>query len=156
MNITELVYQFHERGDQVGKCEKTGDIIVYYFEQSNWYIKISSSKIGTMETNKDTFSNMSEEYQQELLEIATQFALTPLKDRYANPRYYLRLPKEYSSGFSNKYNYLNQHEGKFFFSIETDALSFKTKFTQEEIDQLPNQEFVQTLVKEEVNEFIED
>lgn len=73
------------------------------------------------------------------------------------PKYYLRSWIEddgyiLDSVFKSEENYLNFNvDSKTLFIADCkDIGSSKTQFTQEEIDNLPNQDFIKTLVKEEV------
>ena len=73
------------------------------------------------------------------------------------PKYYLRswIDEEgniLEDVFESEYNYLNfgTDDKTLFFSSNFENGIIQTQFTQEEIDELPNQEFIKTLVKEEI------
>ena len=65
------------------------------------------------------------------------------------PKYYLRLPNHDKDA---SLNYLNadRTSGLFYIENNVTCITLKTQFTQEEIDKLPNQDFIQSLEKEEV------
>ena len=67
-------------------------------------------------------------------------------------KYYLHLPHIYRQSLYGRRGYLNHHipEHRYFFSDRDGGIEYKTQFTQEEIDNLPNQNFIKTLTKEEV------
>lgn len=62
-------------------------------------------------------------------------------------RYYLELP---NSWYEDRYLNYNISSKLWHFSGKKGTHRWQTQFTQEEIDQLPHQDFIKTLIKEEV------
>ena len=70
------------------------------------------------------------------------------KEREEPKKYYLRIPN-YLYKSESYLNYATLSK-TYYISDETEPGKFQTQFTQEEIDNLPNQEFIQSLIKEKV------
>ena len=80
--------------------------------------------------------------------VIVNYARTPVKEREEPKKYYLRLP-DYLYESSSYLNY-NAIDKKYCFFGGFGFGELQTQFTQEEIDNLPNQEFIKTLIKEKV------
>lgn len=86
-----------------------------------------------------------------LIRLGFALAMTPIEERASKPCYYL---KDTSKGHEyNPFNFLryNQEKNNFFIGGRDEDYPIKTRFTQEEIDQLPNQDFVKKLLKQDAN-----
>lgn len=81
-----------------------------------------------------------------LLKILIEYSETPVEEREEPKKYYLTLPYPYQI----ESQYLNNKNGSYMFANNIELSRWQTKFTQEEIDNLPNQDFIQSLIKEEV------
>lgn len=84
----------------------------------------------------------------ELFDLCVEYARTPIEEREEEKKYYLKLPFQQE----NLFDYLNYNNDlkKYRFSNNEESIYYKTQFTQREIDNLPNQDFIKTLIKEEV------
>lgn len=60
-------------------------------------------------------------------------------------KYYLKLPSEYHYDSFLNYSRINR---RYYFFDKNEDENYKTQFTLDEIDNLPNQDFIQTLEKE--------
>ena len=62
-------------------------------------------------------------------------------------KFYLKLPRGYSNSLVLNYGCLSE---RFYFDSRDEGSHRKTQFTKEEIEELPNQDFIQSLEKEPV------
>ena len=88
-----------------------------------------------------------------LFDLIVEYARTPLEEREEPKKYYLRLPDVFTESCYSYLNYITDGFGilsGFRFDSQTPSKFNQTQFTQEEIDAMPNQEFIKTLIKEEV------
>lgn len=82
----------------------------------------------------------------ELFDLCVEYARTPIEEREEEKKYYLKLPFDVrNEGFYLNYN--NNYETYGFLS-KFESSDWKTQFTQREIDNMPSQDFIRTLIKE--------
>ena len=111
-------------------------------------LEISEYKFGHLDTRWGGFDELTQSEQELVLETAFKYIMTPIEEREEPKKYYLRLPKGYN--IVNTYLNYDTECDEYMFSDNVETDEYQTKFTQEEIDNLPNQNFVKTLTKEEV------
>lgn len=111
-------------------------------------LEISEYKFGHLDTRWGGFDELTQSEQELVLGTAFKYIMTPIEEREEPKKYYLRIPNYWV--FSR--NYLNYHtvDKSYWFGTTDEGPDWKTQFTQEEIENLPNQEFVKSLIKEEV------
>jgi hypothetical protein len=107
-------------------------------------IKIRKNKVNVITTNYTV------PISDDLFDLAVKYATTPIEFREEPKKYTLALP---NNNLSRKYyaqNKLIKEHYKFTIKSKGNNNTYKAYFTQKEIDQLPNQEFIKQLLKEEV------
>lgn len=100
--------------------------------------------------NEDLISNINLGLDIMKVEDITENGYETIWER-EEERYYLRIPNSQSSDYTIYLNY-NIRGGTYFISNNEEMLEegFKTQFTEEEIEYLPKQDFIQSLEKEKV------
>lgn len=82
------------------------------------------------------------------VEDITQRGYKVIWERKDPKKYYLRIPNYWL--FSRNFLNYNTVDKSYWFGAVDEGSCWKVEFTQEEIDNLPNQDFIKTLIKEEV------
>ena len=121
---------------------RIGNMVVTYGESMVGYINEKYvNRLGT---------DFYEEVRNSLMKVMVLYANTPPELREDKEQLYtLELP----GNICESDKYYNLKEGKYFFGTKDNRLTnYKTRFTQKEIDELPNQELIKVLVKREVKE----
>lgn len=80
------------------------------------------------------FYNEAEKNQDALFDLLVEFAKTPLYEREEKKEYYIRLSGVGIPGWNR---YLNQSYGEVFFADNRENIEVKSKFTDDEISELP-------------------
>ena len=134
-NLEGIDYSVYDRGGVLEVVHNTkNDVSVVISKKDQFYLCSYGS------------NNKVDEH---VLEICYEYAVTPIEYREEEKKYTLSLPMPYSDDYRYK-TYLHKVDGEtYIFNLEDELHPIST-FTQEEIDGLPNQDFIKTLVKEEV------
>ena len=145
--------EFIKRVEELGFIVKVYDEVIYVeFKGEKYYEPVASISRKTyckINTSYNAQERLSEDTSQELYSIVFEYVLTPLEEREEPKKYYLRLPN-HDKDVSLNYLNVDRTSGHFYIDNNMNGITLKTQFTQEEIDKLPNQDFIQSLIKEEV------
>ena len=93
------------------------------------FIKNNSSCFGMVNTENNT-AYIEENLPLTIAKALLDYAYTPLEEREAENKYYLRVP-------FHDYIYLNFYKCSYIFAGKIQEASYQTKFTQKEIDAMP-------------------
>ena len=105
-------------------------------------------EVGWVRTDYECSSAFNFEFDKTTLDIFYLYANTPLELREEKEQLYtLELPNNES-----RLRFYNQFEDAYIFNRLEYCSTYKTHFTQKEIDNLPNQELIKTLIKKEIKE----
>lgn len=129
--------------DFIKEVEKLG----YEVEEVHGTLHIEGSNFVFLhQVNRFKVESVSDN----VLDLIVRLAKTPIEFREEKEKLYtLELP----GNICESDKYYNVKEGKYFFGMKDNRLTtYKTQFTQKEIDKLPNQELIKALVKKEVKE----
>ena len=132
----------------IKKVERLG----YDTESHELYVRVYAGHILVASVSEYSVNmittNFIELVPNELLDLCVEYAKTPIEERKSEKKYYLRFPIKVDPTVS----YLNYDENisGYSFNNNRETYCWKTQFTQKEIDELPNQDFIKTLIKEEV------
>lgn len=138
MKTSEFIKKVDELGYKM--IDEVDDMVIYHDDKIMG--SVNNNKVNKLDTS------WYEDISTELLDLCVEYAKTPIEERKEEKKYYLRLPIKGDPNIS----YLNYDEiiGGYSFNSNVETPIFKTQFTQKEIDELPNQDFIRTLIKEEV------
>ena len=94
----------------------------------------SISKNNTLNTSYKNFSRLPFINQQEYYRVIFEYLMTPIEERKDENKYYLK-----QIGLSDFRSFLNYGKSSKTYTVESAEESdiFKTQFTQEEIDEMP-------------------
>ena len=158
MKTKEFIKRIEELGFAVGKYPGFIDTYITARDPETVdntfktdYIGVEPKYYGLMGTF-GSFSDLEQETQKELLDLFLEYAYTPLVDRLdIKPRpneYMLKIPNS-----SGSYVYFDTKDREFIIANKQKVMKpLQGRFIQEEIDELPYQGFIKTLIKEEVKE----
>lgn len=96
----------------------------------------------------DEIDNLLHSHKLSLLKWLIEYVETPIEEREEPKKYYLTLPEMF--GKNKLYLNYRAYGNEYFFNNRLTTEYCQTQFTQEEIDNLSNQDFIKTLIKEEV------
>lgn len=129
------------------------DYSVYSRENYLEVVHNNSNDLSLMISEEEMFVIISygkscnvDEY---IFEICCRYSATPLEEREERKKYRLKLPNTQKTDYESYLNY-NLKDKTYFIGDATNIERFKTEFTAEETGNLPEQAFIQTLIKEEV------
>ena len=135
------------------RVEKINDTILVG-DTNRYYCCLSRVERYELEIFHRHFEKLEEDVRHKLLYTVVEYIKTPVEEREEPKKYYLRLPKAFTEEEYSYLNYITDGFGilsGFRFDSKDPCPKFnQTKFTQKEIDNLPNQEFIKSLIKEEV------
>lgn len=137
MKTSEFIRIVEELGYEV--VDNHVDYIKVYRDNSSVAV-VYKSKVNAL------YTSYHKSVSDDLFDLCVEYAKTPIEEREEPKKYYLKLPHPYQI----ESNYLNNINGNYMFANDIELGLWQTKFTQEEIDNLPNQDFIRTLIKEEV------
>ena len=148
MKTKEFIEKVENLGHTITKGDINEDYIWVRDDCYNAILGINIKEPFVLDTNYSNFKELKEEDKEQLINLAIEYIKTPLEERQDVEKYYLRLPEI----FDIEWAYLNYWEegDKYFFNDHLPKEATQTQFTQEEIDNLPNQKFIKSLIKEEV------
>lgn len=112
-------------------------------DTNRYYCCLSKVEQYKLEIFHHHFETLEEDVKHKLLDMIIEYIKTPVEEREEPKRYYLTLPHPYQI----ETRYLNKRNGNYMFANNIERNRWQTKFTQEEIDNLPNQDFIKTLNK---------
>ena len=142
--------EFIEIMENYGYTVRRSYGIIYIGLKGRTIMEVFENKFGRISTTWKAFNELEQHEQETIIEKAFKYIMTPLEEREEPKRYYLRLPNSCDSNLT----YLNYDTWNELFSFMgmMQNKKWQTQFTQEEIDNLPEQAFIQTLIQEEVDE----
>ena len=138
MKTTEFIKKVEQLRYEV--VDNITDMIIC--RNGNIVARVCNNKVNKLDTLWE------EDVPHYLLHLCVEYARTPIEERKSEKKYYLRLPIKGNPAVS--YLNYNAENGVFNFSSYTESHSWMTQFTQNEINSLPSQDFIKTLIKEEV------
>ena len=144
MKTKEFFRKIEALGFKVDDCN--GDLLIG--DTNRNYCHSSSGERYKREIYHDHLEKLEEETRHKLLDLVVEYAKTPVEEREESKKYYLKLPEMFDSDLG--YVNYEKDDNCYFFSDMFTTDLFQTQFTQEEIDNMPDQEFIQSLIKEEV------
>lgn len=146
MRTKEFIEKVQSIGYGVGTVPGSEEELCVVGNNENIVLLVHTEDTFGVNTDWHEFKRLDDEDKEELLDIAFDYIKTPVKEREEPKKYYLTLPHPYQI----ESQYLNNRNGNYTFANNIELNRWQTKFTQEEIDNLPNQDFIQILIKEEV------
>ena len=138
--VEKIGYEVKEFTRGIDVVDGVGRILCY----------ISKHESCSMDTDNENFNNLRSKEKSSLFGLVAEYATTPISEREETEKYYLILPNE--SKDNNQCLNINVISQEYTFNSKYEGSIWNTKFTQEEIDKLPYQDFIQSLIKEEVDE----
>lgn len=124
------------------RTSTSGGHILIYIEGYRTPMYVDTKRLNSI--NSDNLDVPTE-----LFDLCVEYARTPIEKRKEDKKYYLKLPFDVGINDSFYLNY-NNTSGDYGFMSRFESSDWKTKFTQKEIDNLPSQDFIRTLIKENV------
>lgn len=131
MKTKEFVKEVRAMGLDAAESEKSISI----YEGFGQVAYINKYKIFCVNTDYDSFYNLSKELQEKLYNLMDEYTRTPLEDREEPQKYYLM--NKWLKNIDNHKCFLNRFlDSYYFLGNITEISSFKTQFTQAEIDEI--------------------
>lgn len=148
MKTSEFIEEVEKLGYEVKEFTHGIDVCSEYY---GTYCYVSKNVMCVIDTEYEKFKELRSEDQEKLFCLVAEYATTPIEEREEINKYRLRLPNTQKTDYESYLNY-NLKDKTYFIGDETNIERFKTEFTEEEIDNLPEQSFIKTLIQEEVDE----
>lgn len=148
MKTKDFIKKLQSIGYGVGTVPGNEEKLCVVGNNENIVLSVHTKDTYCLNTDWNEFRRLDDEYKEELLDIAFDYIKTPVEEREEPKKYYLKLPRM----FDGELAYMNYHKyyNEYFFNDRFTTELVQTQFTQEEIDNLPNQDFIRSLIKEEV------
>lgn len=129
MKTSEFIKFFEDEGFKVHK----GNVIISV-DDKNGNELFDISEKNSVDTDYIAFDNLPFEKQQEYYKVIFEYLMTPIEERKEDKKYYLK-----QIGLSDFRSFLNYGNSSKTYTVESAEESdiFKTQFTQEEIDNMP-------------------
>ena len=136
MKTNELVKQVETLGYEVKWHDTSfGDCLYILNKEKDTVARVNSQYRYNFGTSQNFYLE-TEKKQGELFGLLTEYSKTPIEEREEKKKYHLQLR---GAGISEFSCYLNRlYNTTFFFAGDEEGCGVKTKFTDEEISELPD------------------
>lgn len=130
MKTNRFIKEIKPMGFDVKDLE---NVIVIIDSNEDFIAKVSKKEVGVLATDFPHFYKLEHDRKLRLLDFLIEYAKTPIKDREEEEKYYLRQKGIGSWSFLN----YNIKSTEYSLSGNKDDYTYKTQFTQSEIDEMP-------------------